>query len=150
MFQNKQNPELVVTVIRELFRRDTVKQVLSNRDEVTIKPILNFLINNITHPRHCAVLTDLTHIVLGLFSFIYPIPILGKQMFYHVTLPSINKQLENTFYFSDLYSSVIGLSPTIDKLLQKLNNRLKYELKVQEQFFKLQGAIECFFTATQT
>lgn len=109
---NRHNPELVVSVIQELFRRDAVKKVLSGRDEETLKPLLQFLVSHITNPKYSAVLCDVAHIM------------------------------------ADLYSPIFGLSPTIDGLIAKLNKRIAYEMRVQEQYMKLQGAIECFFAAT--
>ena len=70
-------------------------------------------------------------------------------------MPLVHKLLLNYLinyliyvHISDLYSPVLGMSPTIDKLFEKLNKRLQFEIKVQERYMKLQGAMECFFTAT--
>jgi len=112
VLKNRYEPEIVVSVIQELCRRDALKLVLSGRDEQTLQPILAFLVCHVTNPRYFTVLCDTTHIL------------------------------------ADLYSSVLGMSPAIDKLFDKLNKRLKLEVKVQEQYMKLQGAMDCFFTAT--
>lgn len=112
VMSSRHSPDIVVSVVLELFRRDAVKRVLSGRDEETLQPVLTFLVNHVTNPRHCSVLCDLAHIL------------------------------------ADLYSPVLGMSPAIDKLFEKLNKRLKFELKVQERYMKLQGAMQCFFTAT--
>lgn len=110
--KSRHSPDIVVSVIQELFRRDTMKRVLSGRNEETLQPILTFLVAHVTNPRYCSVLCDVAHIL------------------------------------ADLYSPVLGMSSAIDKLFEKLNKRLKFEIKVQERYMKLQGAMECFFTAT--
>ena len=65
--QSRHNPDIVVSVLLELFRRDAIKRVLSGRNEETLQPILTFLVNHVTNPRHCSVLCDLAHILTGEF-----------------------------------------------------------------------------------
>ena len=69
--------------------------------------------------------------------------VINESVLYYKSVRSLRLQIP-----SDLYSPVLGMSPAIDKLFEKLNKRLKFELKVQERYMKLQGAMQCFFTAT--
>ena len=63
--QTRQNAEVVVSVLQELFRRDAMKSVLSGRNEVTLAPLLSFIVRNVTDPKHCTVLVDVAHILAG-------------------------------------------------------------------------------------
>ena len=42
----------------------------------------------------------------------------------------------------DMYSPVIGQSPLIDTLFQRLDAKLKAELKFQKELVRLRGAVE--------
>lgn len=53
---------------RELILREALRHALSDRDDLTLEPILNFVVQNITNPRYTRLLIYVAHVILGLFS----------------------------------------------------------------------------------
>ncbi len=53
-------------MIEELRLRDALNVALSGRDETTLEPLVAFIAKYITHPRHAALLINLTDRVFGM------------------------------------------------------------------------------------
>lgn len=105
------NPITITSLLEEFIRRQSLKIPLSGRNEVTLKPIVIFLIKNCLKPEFMSTL-----------------------------IPVANKLL-------DLFSSTIGLSPSMDKLYFKLQSKINKEIRYQKQLLILQGIFDCLFSA---
>jgi U3 small nucleolar RNA-associated protein 15 len=101
------NVIVIVTVLDELCRRNGLTIALSGRDEVTLEPLLQFLIQYIIHPRYSQFLIQITHRVI------------------------------------DIYYSIIGYSPMIDSLFQKLLQNVQQEMVFQKDIMRVMGSIDC-------
>lgn len=68
-----QTPVVVAAVLQELIHRDGLKQAITGRDDVSLEPLMRFLIRNIHHPRFTNLLVDVSEAVIGnLYSiFLY-------------------------------------------------------------------------------
>ncbi|KAA8906409.1 WD40-repeat-containing domain protein [Sphaerosporella brunnea] len=61
-------PQMVLTVIKELLYRDAVSKALSNRDEESLRPVVEWCVRFIGDPRMVAVVTEVLNKVLDLYS----------------------------------------------------------------------------------
>ena len=62
------DPNVVVTVLEELKRRQGLEIALRGRDEKSLEPILSFLARWVAYPRHSVTLIDVVHVVLDLYG----------------------------------------------------------------------------------
>ena len=67
-------PEVVVSVVEELVRRNGLRAALSGRDQATLQPILSFLIHQITLPPFAGVLISVANLLLDMYA-----PVLGQS-----------------------------------------------------------------------
>ena len=65
--QNGSKASLIASMFRELIQRSALKNALSGRDEESLKPILHFLIKNITDARFSSMLIDVCSELLGVY-----------------------------------------------------------------------------------
>lgn len=63
------HPVVVVSLLDELLQRDCLHAALSNRDEVSLEPLLHFLIKQITNPHYTMLLHRVANSVLGMMLF---------------------------------------------------------------------------------
>lgn len=63
-----QTPEIVISVMQELIRRDVIKSALAGRDEPKLQILLKFIIVNITNVNFMPTLIDVANILLSLYS----------------------------------------------------------------------------------
>ena len=61
-------PEVTVSVIQELIRRDGLKPALAARDDKSLGHIIKFIQRNISNPRFTATLTDIASLLLDMYS----------------------------------------------------------------------------------
>lgn len=57
-----------MTLFEELCRRNGLVIALSSRDEISLEPILSFLIRYINNPRYSKLLIQVTHVLLDIYS----------------------------------------------------------------------------------
>lgn len=62
------NPEIVISVLQELIRRDVIKSALAGRDERQLQVLLKFIIVNIDNINFMPTLIDVANILLSLYS----------------------------------------------------------------------------------
>jgi U3 small nucleolar RNA-associated protein 15 len=97
---------------------------LAGRDDMMLEPVLRLLLAYVADPRFGELACDLAGIVIGMcVSFVDPGP--------HSLTPH-----------SEMYSPVIGQSPLVDTLFQRLHTKLKGELKFQKELVRLRGAVD--------
>ncbi|KAJ1328310.1 hypothetical protein BSLG_010042 [Batrachochytrium salamandrivorans] len=99
-------PLLIVSMLEELIHRDGLRVALAGRDEHTLQRILSFLMKYITNPRYTLLLSDVSNIIL------------------------------------DIYSIVLGHSPVIEELLQKLKFKLREEIQLEYKLGEVMGLMD--------
>jgi U3 small nucleolar RNA-associated protein 15 len=62
---NSQNVVVVAALLQELIHRDGLKQAITGRDDVTLEPLMRFLIRHIHHPRFTNLIVDVAEVVIG-------------------------------------------------------------------------------------
>lgn len=65
---SSQNPVTVLTILTALVHRSALRAALKDRDEVTLQPILKWLIKYIADPRHVRLTTEMGVMVLDLYA----------------------------------------------------------------------------------
>jgi len=54
-------------LIQELIQRDALRVALAGRDDVTLEPILSFLIRHVTDPRFGEIASEVAGVIIGKF-----------------------------------------------------------------------------------
>ncbi|WFD22888.1 U3 small nucleolar RNA-associated protein 15 [Malassezia equina] len=99
-------------LIMELIRRspsgqaDGLRRAISGRDDVTLEPLLRFLLRHATNPQYTSLVCDALTMVI------------------------------------ETYASVLGQSPIIDDLFGRIWSKLSEEMRLQNQLFQVNGALE--------
>ncbi|KAK3098153.1 hypothetical protein FSP39_016684 [Pinctada imbricata] len=62
------HPEVTVSVIQELIKRDGIRSALAGRDEKSLTIIVRFIQKNIGNPRLMPILVDVTNLLLEIYS----------------------------------------------------------------------------------
>ena len=66
-----QTPVVVAAVLQELIHRDGLKQAITGRDDVSLEPLMRFLIRNIHHPRFTNLLVDVSEAVIDCYTRVF-------------------------------------------------------------------------------
>ena len=99
-------PSTTFALIQELVQRDGLRIALSGRDDVTLEPILSFIVRHITDPRFGEMASQVAGVVI------------------------------------DIYTPVLGQSPTIDEMLGRIQTRIERELGFKKELMRLRGALD--------
>ncbi len=101
---------MVVSLLDELLQRDCLHAALSNRDEVSLEPLLHFLIKQITNPHYTMLLHRVANAVLGTIFGALAVVILVSLLATSIRYVRLIVLLFSTRYlFSDC--GAIGLDP---------------------------------------
>lgn len=60
-------PATAFALMEELIRRDGLAIALANRTDVSLEPVLSFLVKHITDPRYCVLAADVASVLIGTF-----------------------------------------------------------------------------------
>ena len=58
-------PATGFALLEELIRRDGLPIALANRDDISLEPVLSFLVKHVTNPRYCSLATDVANQLIG-------------------------------------------------------------------------------------
>lgn len=58
-------PSTTFALLSELMHRDGLPIALANRHDLSLEPILKFLVKHITNPRYCSLAADVATVVIG-------------------------------------------------------------------------------------
>ncbi|KAI8082758.1 WD40-repeat-containing domain protein [Halteromyces radiatus] len=61
------NPNVVVSMLQELIHRDSLMPALTGRDDVSLEPLVRFLMRHIQNPKYTNILVDVSEIVLDIY-----------------------------------------------------------------------------------
>jgi U3 small nucleolar RNA-associated protein 15 len=56
---------VTLALIQELVQRDALRVALAGRDDVTLEPILSFLIRHVTDPRFGEIASEVAGVIIG-------------------------------------------------------------------------------------
>ncbi|KAI9251965.1 WD40-repeat-containing domain protein [Sporodiniella umbellata] len=65
------SPPIVTAVLQELIHRDGLKQAITGRDDVSLEPMMRFLIKNIHHPRYTNLLVDVSEALIDCYTRVF-------------------------------------------------------------------------------
>ncbi|KAI8992653.1 WD40-repeat-containing domain protein [Pilobolus umbonatus] len=68
---SSQTPSIVVALLQELIHRDGLKQAITGRDDVSLEPLMRFLIRNIHQPRYTNLLVDVSEEVIDCYTRVF-------------------------------------------------------------------------------
>ncbi|RCH83564.1 snoRNA-binding rRNA-processing protein [Rhizopus azygosporus] len=68
---NFNSPPVVAAVLQELIHRDGLKAAITGRDDVSLEPLMRFLIRNIHHPRYTNLLVDVSEAVIDCYTRVF-------------------------------------------------------------------------------
>ncbi|KAI8970331.1 WD40-repeat-containing domain protein [Mycotypha africana] len=66
-----QTPVVVAAVLQELIHRDGLKTAITGRDDVSLEPLMRFLIKHIHHPRFTNLLVDVSETVIDCYTRVF-------------------------------------------------------------------------------
>lgn len=58
-------PATAFALLSELMHRDGLPIALANRHDLSLEPILKFLVKHITNPRYCNLAADVATVIIG-------------------------------------------------------------------------------------
>ncbi|KAF9412595.1 snoRNA-binding rRNA-processing protein [Podila epigama] len=94
---------VVVSLIHELIHRDGLKIALSGRDDITLEPLVQFLVKNINNPRYTTILTDVTLVMIEMYT-----PVLGQSPLIDELFLRLRTKVKMELEFQKQLLSVIG------------------------------------------
>jgi U3 small nucleolar RNA-associated protein 15 len=121
-------PATTFALIQELIYRDGLRSALAGRDDVLLEPILRLLLKYVTDPRFGGTACDIAGLIIGMS----PCTIL-------ITTVALR------YVHADMYTPVLGQSPTIDSLFLRLRRKLETELRLQDDLVKVKGTLDMLF-----
>ncbi|ORX62440.1 WD40 repeat-like protein [Hesseltinella vesiculosa] len=65
------NPPIVVSMLQELLHRDALKPAIAGRDDVSLEPLLRFLMRYVHNPRYTNLLVDTVDLVLDVYHNVF-------------------------------------------------------------------------------
>ncbi|KAJ1679284.1 snoRNA-binding rRNA-processing protein [Spiromyces aspiralis] len=74
VLSNNRTGLTVVSLLQELMHRDGLRQALAGRDELSLDPVVRFLIKYIAYPRYSSLLIDVANTLLDIYG-----PVLGQS-----------------------------------------------------------------------
>lgn len=118
-------PAVTFALIQELIQQDALRIALAGRDDVTLEPILSFLVRHVTDPRFGEMASDVAGVIIG------------KSPYAPIYTWLID---------ADIYTPILGQSPLIDEMLGRIQTRVERELGFQKELMKLRGALDMTLT----
>ncbi|KAG0029849.1 snoRNA-binding rRNA-processing protein [Podila clonocystis] len=94
---------VTVSLIQELIHRDGLRQALSGRDDISLEPLAQFLVKNINNPRYTAILTDVTSVMIDMYT-----PVLGQSPLIDELFVRLRTKVKQELAFQKQLLSVIG------------------------------------------
>ncbi|KAF9581398.1 snoRNA-binding rRNA-processing protein [Lunasporangiospora selenospora] len=105
------HPVTVTSLIQELIHRDGLKQALAGRDDLSLEPLVRFLVRHINKPRYTSLLVDVAMLLLEMYS-----KVLGQSPLIDELLARLKEKVKMELAFQRDLLSVIG---SLDMLFAK-------------------------------
>ncbi|KAK9712599.1 U3 small nucleolar RNA-associated protein 15 [Basidiobolus ranarum] len=116
VLSKNRNPLIVVSLIEELVHRDGLRSSLQGRDDISLEPIVQFLVKNISHPRYTGLLVDVANVILDMYSVV-----LGQSPLIDELFQSLNERIKKEINFQKDLMKVIG---SLDMLFSKASSKV--------------------------
>ncbi|EIW69973.1 hypothetical protein TREMEDRAFT_43605 [Tremella mesenterica DSM 1558] len=81
-------PATAFALMQELIHRDALRIALSGRDDVTLEPILGFLLRYVTDPRFGELVSDVVGVIIDIYT-----PMLGQSPVLDETMAKLNQRI---------------------------------------------------------
>ncbi|GJN87988.1 hypothetical protein Rhopal_000943-T1 [Rhodotorula paludigena] len=96
-------PATTFALLEELIRRDGLPIALANRTDLTLEPVLSFLIKHITHPRYSVLAVDVASVLVDIYT-----PTLGLSPLIDTLFARLRRKLDDELDFQRELTQVQG------------------------------------------
>ncbi|KAI9278431.1 WD40-repeat-containing domain protein [Phascolomyces articulosus] len=102
---------LVTAMLQELMHRQVLESTLSGRDDVSLEPLVTFLIRHINTPSYTNLLVDVSEVLLDIYG-----PVLGQSPLIDDLLRKLSRKVNGEI---DLQKDLIQAMAALDMLFAK-------------------------------
>ncbi|BGO97179.1 U3 small nucleolar RNA-associated protein 15 [Rhodotorula toruloides] len=96
-------PATAFALMEELIRRDGLAIALANRTDVSLEPVLSFLVKHITDPRYCVLAADVASVLIDIYT-----PTLGLSPLIDTLFTRLRRKLDDELDFHRELTMVQG------------------------------------------
>ncbi|KPV76923.1 uncharacterized protein RHOBADRAFT_12153 [Rhodotorula graminis WP1] len=96
-------PATAFALMDELIRRDGLPIALANRTDLTLEPVLSFLVKHITHPRYSTLAADIASVLIDIYT-----PTLGLSPLIDTLFSRLRRKLDEELDFQRELTQVQG------------------------------------------
>ncbi|RUP43652.1 WD40-repeat-containing domain protein [Jimgerdemannia flammicorona] len=94
---------ITVSLFQELIHRDGLRQALSGRDDISLEPIVQFLVTHVNNPKYTNLLIDVANVVIDMYS-----PVLGQSQFIDELFHRLCDKVKQEINFQKELVKVVG------------------------------------------
>ncbi|GAA5905871.1 hypothetical protein JCM8208_003363 [Rhodotorula glutinis] len=96
-------PATAFALLDELIRRDGLPIALANRTDLTLEPVLSFLVKHIVHPRYSTLAADIASVLVDIYT-----PTLGLSPLIDTLFSRLRRKLDEELDFQGELTQVRG------------------------------------------
>ncbi|GAA6009957.1 hypothetical protein JCM11491_000880 [Sporobolomyces phaffii] len=113
-------PATTFALLDELVHRDGLAIALANRDDISLEPVLSFLVKHVTNPRYCSLATDVANQLIEIYTSALGLsPLIdtlftrlrrkvGEELEFHKELTQVRGALDMVFAISQQPRTVLS------------------------------------------
>ncbi|OZJ02132.1 hypothetical protein BZG36_04583 [Bifiguratus adelaidae] len=96
-------PVIIVSLLQELIHRDGLSQALSGRDDISLEPIVYFIVKHVDNPKYSNLLIDVTECILELYA-----SVLGQSPLVDDLITRLQTKVNKEVLFQKDLQQVLG------------------------------------------
>ncbi|GAA6035084.1 hypothetical protein JCM8097_002176 [Rhodosporidiobolus ruineniae] len=96
-------PATAFALMEELIRRDGLPIALANRHDLSLEPVLAFLVKHITNPRYCTLAADIATVLIDIYT-----PTLGLSPLIDSLFARLRRKVDDEIAFQQELTGVQG------------------------------------------
>lgn len=96
-------PSTTFALLTELIHRDGLAIALANRHDLSLEPMLKFLVKHVVDPRYCTVAVDTAKVLIDIYS-----PTLGLSPLVDELFTRLSRRVEEELEFQQELTSIRG------------------------------------------
>ncbi|GAA6059631.1 hypothetical protein JCM10212_004134 [Sporobolomyces blumeae] len=96
-------PATTFALMDELIHRDGLPIALANRDDISLEPVLSFLVKHVTNPRYCSLATDVANQLIEIYT-----PALGLSPLIDSLFTRLRRKVDDELEFQRELTQVRG------------------------------------------
>ncbi|BGP19053.1 hypothetical protein JCM10213_009237 [Rhodosporidiobolus nylandii] len=96
-------PATAFALMEELIRRDGLPTALANRHDLSLEPVLSFLVKHITSPRYCTLAVDISTVLIDIYT-----PTLGLSPLIDSLFARLRRKVDDELEFQRELTQVQG------------------------------------------